>query len=275
MKNKKSKLLNLISLISLAGILIILASFKLTDSHGVKGYADSMQPHALLSSTNHYREEAGLKPLQSDELLSQAAQNKAEHMSNNSYWSHEAPDGTTPWYFIDQTGLDYFKAGENLAYGFKNAEFTVKAWIASEGHRKNILDSEYDIVGFGYANSENFKGGPTTLVVAMYADTDKVFDESSDIAGSGTSTNPPTTNNTESKISLISALLNGNTDMTTNILAILATLVFINYAYTHYRYLYQYVVKGEKILHQHPLIEASLVYLGLIVLMTTTTGVIL
>ena len=43
-----------------------------------------------------------------------------------------------------------YSYGENLAFGQESPEEVVKAWMNSEGHRKNILSPNYKRIGIGY-----------------------------------------------------------------------------------------------------------------------------
>jgi uncharacterized protein YkwD len=138
--------------------------------HDVLGYATDMSISSLVSGTNDQRVANGLGTLALNSMLSQAAQNKANDMVARDYWSHNTPDGQTPWTFIIATGYNYQSAGENLAYGFTSASDTITGWMNSPGHRANILNGGFQEVGFGIANSPNFVGtGPQTVVVAEYA----------------------------------------------------------------------------------------------------------
>ncbi len=141
---------------------------------GVRGdvlaYATNVNASGLLSETNAHRTSHGRTTLSLNNLLSQAAQAKANDMATRNYWSHNTPEGNPPWIFVDQVGYAYQKAGENLAYGFATSSDTVTGWMNSASHRDNMLDSAFSEVGFGMANSENYQGnGPQTIVVAMYA----------------------------------------------------------------------------------------------------------
>jgi hypothetical protein len=90
-------------------------------------------------------------------------------MIARNYWSHTTPDGQEPWVFIDNSGYDYSKAGENLAYGFATSSDAVGGWMNSPSHRANMLDTAFSDVGFGFANGSNYNGdGEQTVVVAMY-----------------------------------------------------------------------------------------------------------
>jgi hypothetical protein len=84
------------------------------------------------------------------------------------YWSHNTPEGNSPWTFITKAGYQYLKAGENLAYGFLTSAGVVTGWMNSTAHRANVLDATFKDVGFGIASGPNYQGGENTVVVAMY-----------------------------------------------------------------------------------------------------------
>jgi len=115
---------------------------------------NSLNEGRIIELVNIEREKNGLEKLKVNKLLSLAAENKANDMFEKQYWSHNSPQGVAPWVFIDNTGYKYRFAGENLARGFGNEEDLVMAWMASELHRKNILNKNYDEVGI--ANVEGF-----------------------------------------------------------------------------------------------------------------------
>lgn len=155
--------------IVLAGLLLSNASW-LSAQASVLGYATDMSVQELLDDTNSQRIGNGVSALALNGLLNNAAQAKANDMAARDYWSHNTPDGQTPWTFITAAGYSYSLAGENLAYGFTTAQDTLTGWMNSPGHRANILNGGYTEVGFGYINIANYQGtGPETLVVAMYA----------------------------------------------------------------------------------------------------------
>lgn len=138
--------------------------------HGVLGYATDMSTNGLLAGTNNQRAANGLGGLAYNATLGNAAQAKANDMAARNYWSHNTPDGATPWSFITNAGYAYTTAGENLAYGFDSSDATITGWMNSPEHKANILNSTYKEVGFGIANNADFQGtGPETIIVAMYA----------------------------------------------------------------------------------------------------------
>jgi len=111
--------------------------------------------YTLAEKINVKRSESGVKPaLMVNSTLNQSAQLKANDMAKNSYWSHNSPTGTTPWYWFNLAGYEYEKAGENLAKCYNNEDDAVDAWFNSPTHRGNIL-GDYDQVGFGTTYLEN------------------------------------------------------------------------------------------------------------------------
>jgi len=152
-----------------AGLLVIqfAYNFHSLGRPQVLGYATNMNTQVLLSDTNTYRDKSNLPALKLNANLSRAAQAKAESMVAQNYWSHVAPDGTTPWYYFQKVSYQYSVAGENLAYGFSTSDQVVTAWMNSVEHRDNILGNYQDI-GFGVANGTNYQGGKNTVIVAFY-----------------------------------------------------------------------------------------------------------
>ena len=166
----RAKILHIDSLLITIALLIFSASLLSSLQNtfpAVLGISYDITPNDLLNNTNQIRQARGLAPLKLDSELSQAAANKASNMFTNNYWAHIAPDGTTPWTFIKNSGYDYFYAGENLARGFANASDVVNAWMASPSHRDNILSSNYSDVGFA-VSSGVLTGSDTVLVVEMF-----------------------------------------------------------------------------------------------------------
>jgi uncharacterized protein YkwD len=143
-------------------------NYSTARSFQVLGYATSMDASEIIGLSNQQRTSRGLAALGANSKLNQAAMAKAQHMVNNNYWSHYAPDGTSPWYFITQAGYSYTTAGENLAKDFNTSGGVVNAWMNSPAHRDNILNTGFSETGVAVLNG-TLQGKQTTLVVAMYA----------------------------------------------------------------------------------------------------------
>jgi len=165
--NHRAKLLHHDSLLIILCLFLFCTSLFAAVNHTypqVLGISADIAPGDLLTFTNQKRQENGLKPLVINDQLSQAAEQKATHMFANNYWAHIAPDGTTPWSFIKNSGYDYLYAGENLARGYTTASAVVDAWMASPSHRENMLSKNYNDVGFAI-QSGTLTGSETILVV--------------------------------------------------------------------------------------------------------------
>ncbi len=134
---------------------------------GVLSYASNISFNDLYTETNKIRQEQGLAQLKTNDKLSAAAYKKAQHMFKNNYWAHVSPDGTEPWYFILNENYDYVYAGENLAKNFNNSRDVVEAWYKSPSHRENLLNPNYDEIGYAVVNGV-LDGYQTTLVVQMF-----------------------------------------------------------------------------------------------------------
>lgn len=105
----------------------------------------------VVDLVNKYREENGLKPLKINYSVSKVAQAKSEDMRDKNYFDHTSPTYGSPFEMLKSFGISYKTAGENIAKGQKTAEAVVNAWMNSEGHRKNILNANYEEIGVGYA----------------------------------------------------------------------------------------------------------------------------
>ena len=118
---------------------------------------------ALINMVNQSRESAGIGGLSENIKLDQAAELKAEDMVQKQYFSHNSPDGTTPWHWFSKIGYDYKYAGENLAVGFFDSVDVFHAWLNSPLHRENILNPKYQEVGTAV-----LKGfGPNNAIVVV------------------------------------------------------------------------------------------------------------
>ncbi|PJE50380.1 MAG: hypothetical protein COV29_04395 [Candidatus Yanofskybacteria bacterium CG10_big_fil_rev_8_21_14_0_10_36_16] len=122
----------------------------------------------IITKTNIVRANNNLPPLNANVELDLAASKKLQDMISNGYFAHISPEGTTPWFWIKNSGYKYVYAGENLAIGFTEAEATVEAWFESPSHRENLLNSNYDEIGVAVGKVENLDGYSGILVVQMF-----------------------------------------------------------------------------------------------------------
>ncbi len=168
--NHRAKILHHSSLFILIllfiGLGLILPPLK--NSHkSVLGISYSIPINQLLVATNQDRTAHGLAPLVLNQKLTNAAVANAAYMFKEDYWAHFAPDGTSPWYFINQAGYNYLYAGQNLARGFVDVPSLETAWMNSPEHRANILSPNYKDIGYAVEEG-NLTGEDTVLVVEMF-----------------------------------------------------------------------------------------------------------
>jgi uncharacterized protein YkwD len=126
---------------------------------------------SVLSAMNAYRAQSGLPPLSEDARLDEAAGDRMKDMEELGYWSHNSPDGRTPFMWLRLRRYDYRAAGENLAAGFETTELLVQSWMESEGHRANIMSSTF--ADCGIAIIDGSTKGPATgrSVVVLFGKT--------------------------------------------------------------------------------------------------------
>ena len=110
-------------------------------------YATTITPDSVLRLMNDRRAERGLAPLRLDERLTLAAGDRMRHMEEDGYWSHESPDGLSPFVWLAVRAYSHRVAAENLAAGFETAEVLVQAWMESPGHRENIIARDLEDCG--------------------------------------------------------------------------------------------------------------------------------
>jgi uncharacterized protein YkwD len=247
-------------------------------------YATNMSASALLQSTNEQRLQSGQSKLKLNKELTHAAQAKAQDMASKNYWSHLTPGGDAPWVFISDSGYEYQKAGENLAYGFLTSQQVIAGWMNSPSHRANILDTSYKDVGFGFADSADFDhNGPSTIVVALYGAPLGVTSDAEQLAPTTASSNssynsqsPAGSLPNQQEVSKIQMLTNGKLPWANYLGVGLASAALMYLLIKHGVRLKRWIHEGEKFVLTHPAIDATVFTLGLLgVLIIQKIGVIL
>lgn len=112
------------------------------DSSKLAEYAEQV---AVL--VNKERDAYGLQPVKVSPLLSEAATIRAGELKEN--FSHTRPNGTSCFTAMSELDIQYKAAAENIAYGQKNPESVMNAWMNSSGHRANILSEKMEYIGVG------------------------------------------------------------------------------------------------------------------------------
>ncbi len=119
---------------------------------------------AIVRLTNAERQKAGARTVQADPKLAKAAREFAGYLARTGKFAHDA-DGKQPWDRTDAAGYARAFISENIAVqqlpeepgaGELAAGF-LKAWLNSEGHRKNLLDPDVYDLGVGVARAGDGK----------------------------------------------------------------------------------------------------------------------
>lgn len=105
---------------------------------------------------NIERANYGLSPLTMTQNLNNAATVRANEIVTS--FSHTRPNGTSCFTVLSELGISYNACGENIAAGQRTPEEVVTAWMNSEGHRANILNSSFNKIGVGVVESSSGYG---------------------------------------------------------------------------------------------------------------------
>lgn len=109
---------------------------------------DQVSEDKMLELVNVERIKRGLKPLVMDEKLQEVARAHSRDMFARGYFAHNTPEGKDPFQRMDEAGIKYLLAGENLALA-PTVEMAHEGLMNSPGHRANILTAEFGKVGIG------------------------------------------------------------------------------------------------------------------------------
>lgn len=242
---------------------VFLLAWRPVIKTNVLSYATELSRGGLLEATNNKRNENGRGALQLSDKLNKAAQAKANDMAVKNYWSHNTPEGKSPWVFIDKTGYNYSKAGENLAYGFSSSDSTISGWMNSNSHRENLLDNNYQEVGFGYANAPDFQNdGPETVVVALYATpisgtSAKQQTKNNNLVASASIVEPPS-----KTVSILGVATGNETSWAVFGVGLVSGGALVAILIRHGLRFRRLIREGEYFILHHPLIDAGLILLA-------------
>ncbi len=113
---------------------------------------------------NRERAADGERRLAPDARLQHAAQAHTDSMAFRDYFEHNGPHGETPLSRMRAAGYELsshvaFEVGENIGWGTLwegTPRAVVAAWMASPGHRANILDARFRSTGIGVSTHPPF-----------------------------------------------------------------------------------------------------------------------
>jgi len=140
---------------------------------------------ATLCLVNGERTARGLAPLAADPVLESAATAYSQAMVQQHFFDHVSPGGQTLKERLASyvASADNWTMGENIAWGegaLATPAAIVKSWMASTGHRANILNSDFEEIGVGIVG-----GTPVGSLPAVSATYTTEFGARSSVSSAG------------------------------------------------------------------------------------------
>ena len=134
---------------------------------------------SVVQELNRVRAASGLRPLRSSPSLAVAARRHSAQMGQHGFFAHESRDGTPFWRRIERFyadgGFRSWEVGENIFWQSPTtlaAISVVRSWLASPGHRANVLSRSWRDVGVGVVSKPSapgvYGGSPVTIVTVDF-----------------------------------------------------------------------------------------------------------
>ncbi|MFI9590099.1 CAP domain-containing protein [Nonomuraea sp. NPDC052265] len=121
---------------------------------GPAGAVGTAEENEVLRLVNAERAKGDCKPLKHDAQLRAAAFGHSSDMAAKDYFDHTSKDGRS---FMDRIRAAGFTGGtafaENIAYGQSTPASVMNSWMNSSGHRANIMNCRYTVIGVGAAKN--------------------------------------------------------------------------------------------------------------------------
>lgn len=116
--------------------------------------AEGLRQDALIE-INAERQANNLAPLRLDPRLQKAAQAHACDSATRNRMGHDGSDGRDLGDRAKDAGYAYREIAENVAQGYPSPQAVTGGWMASPGHRRNILMRRATDAGLGIAVGTN------------------------------------------------------------------------------------------------------------------------
>lgn len=156
-----------VSVILFASVFLLGSSFGTSMFMRKTVLGVQMSSGVLVDLTNENRLADNQPALVRNDKLDRAASLKVDDMIAKQYFSHDSPDGVTPWYWFRKVGYKFLYAGENLAVNFTEAGDVTDAWMRSPLHRANIMNVQFREIGLAIEEGQ-YDGHPTLYVVQLF-----------------------------------------------------------------------------------------------------------
>lgn len=103
----------------------------------------------LVAAHNQVRIQHDVRSLNAHIQLMRAARKHAQWMSDNHTMSHTGAGGSNAGDRVRAEQYRWSTCGENIAAGYPSIDAVMVGWMQSAGHKKNILNKDYQEIGVG------------------------------------------------------------------------------------------------------------------------------
>jgi uncharacterized protein YkwD len=132
------------------------------------GGGDGMALEAAALIDEH-RATRGCEPLDWNARVARTAEEYSRRMSEEGFFSHVDPDGTTLRQRLEQRGITgYRRVAETIAAGQNSPGGVVNAWLNSPGHRGILEDCGLHEIGIGFHEGSGRYGTYWTAVFVTF-----------------------------------------------------------------------------------------------------------
>lgn len=108
----------------------------------------------VIRIVNEERAKQGLQPLKKNNDLCKVAGIRATETT--SLFSHTRPNGESCFTILKEYNISYMTVGENIAAGQQTPTEVMNAWMNSQGHRENIINSSFGQIGVGVVKGGSY-----------------------------------------------------------------------------------------------------------------------
>ncbi|MFC5698037.1 CAP domain-containing protein [Pseudomonas sp. GCM10022186] len=102
---------------------------------------------------------AAARPLTWSSALGSAALQHSRSMATRDYFSHQGPNGDSPFDRARAAGYKGRQVGENIAAGQGSPSQAMESWLDSPGHCANLMNPRFTHVGAAYASQTRSENG--------------------------------------------------------------------------------------------------------------------
>ena len=143
-------------------------TYYINTGQEVIGHFDTAMAQDLYNAINTYRKQNGKEALRNNQAIKEAASVRSHEIVV--LFSHTRPNGQS-FYTVSGTAGENYKDsavfGENIAYGFINADEVLDAWITSQYYNKNLL-REFHTIGISVFTAKTSGDDYCTYVAALF-----------------------------------------------------------------------------------------------------------